>query len=393
MPSRKVLRIISLFYFFYFGSLGIYLPYLPLFLKSKGFSGIEIAFLISLLPIFKLISPPFWGYVSDVLFSPKKVLIGTTFLSGLAFVLFTIFQGRTAVIILLSLFALFRAPLIPLMNSLTFKFLGEKVENFTLVRVWGSVGFIVFATTIGKILSHYSIQLLFPIFMALILFANTFVSFLFPDLEPPARGKSKKDLIKLLTNRAFIFFIVVSMISRMADGPYYSFFSLHLKQLGFGETFIGIAWSVGVVAEIIVFLIAPRMLKTFSLKQILFVAYFAGVIRWALVALFKDPWILLFSQLFHGLTFGAFYAGSVSYVEKSNPPQFRATAQSIFASFAFNLGVLLGYLYSGPVEEKWGSSVLFLTASGISLIASILLIFLKEPGGKGETARENGVPG
>ena len=380
MPPGKVLKRIAVFYFFYFGSLGIYLPYLPIFLKSKGFSGIEIAFLISLLPIFKLISPPFWGYVSDVLFSPKKVLIGTTFLSGLSFILFAIFKSRIAVVILLSLFALFRAPLIPLMNSLTFKFLGKKVENFTLVRLWGSVGFIVFATISGKILSRYSVETLFPIFMALILFANTFVSFLFPDLEPPARGKSKKELIKLLTNSAFIYFIIVSMISRMADGPYYSFFSLHLKSLGFNETFLGIAWSVGVIAEIVVFLISPRILKSFSIKQILFVAYFAGVIRWSLVALFKNPWILLFSQLFHGLTFGAFYAGSVSYVEKSNPPEFRATAQSIFASFAFNLGVLLGYLYSGPVEEYWGSSVLFLTAAFISLVASLLLVFLKEPG-------------
>ncbi len=253
MSSKKILRKISVFYFFYFGSLGIYLPFLPLFLKNKGFSGVEIAFLISLLPIFKLISPPFWGYVSDVLFSPKNVLIATTFLSGVTFVLFTVFTSRLAVVILLSLFALLRAPLIPLMNSLTFKFLGDEGEKFTLIRLWGSVGFIVSALIVGKLLSKLDMNIFFPLALATILFANTVVSFLFPDIEPPAKGKSKKDLIKLITNGAFIYFIIVSMISRIADGPYYSFFSLHLKNLGFKEGFIGVAWSVGVVAEIAIF--------------------------------------------------------------------------------------------------------------------------------------------
>ncbi len=379
MSPKSALKKISIFYFFYFGSLGIYLPFLPIFLKAKGFSGVEIAFLISLLPIFKLISPPFWGYMSDVLFSPKKVLIATTFLSGVSFLMFYFLPGGIYTYLLLSLYALFRAPLIPLMNSLTFRFLGEKIENFTLVRVWGSVGFIVFATSVGKLLAKASIVEYFPLLMALILFANMVVSFLFPDLEPPAKGKSKEKLLRLLTNRNFIYFILVSMISRIADGPYYSFFSLHLKSLGFHETFIGVAWSVGVIAEIVIFLLAPRFLKRFSLKFILFIAYFAGVIRWSLVAAFSQPLILLFSQLFHGLTFGAFYAASVSYVEKSNPPEFRATAQSIFASFAFNLGVLLGYFYSGPVEERFGSSVLFFTAAAISLIASFLILFVKNP--------------
>ena len=379
MSSDKALKKISTFYFFYFGSLGIYLPFLPLFLKAKGFSSVEIAFLIALLPIFKLIAPPIWGYLSDTLFSPKKVLIGTTFLSAVTFIFFSVLQNREWVYLLLSLYAFFRAPLIPLMNSLTFLFLGKKIENFTLIRVWGSIGFIVTALTVGKLLQKLSVVIFFPVFMATIIFANMIVAFLFPDLEPPARGKSRKNLVRLLTNRNFLYFILVSMISRIADGPYYSFFSLHLKNLGFGEGFIGIAWSVGVVAEVGIFLIAPYFLRRFSNRAILYVAYFAGVIRWSLVALFAQPAILLFSQLFHGLTFGAFYAASVSYVERSNPPEFRATAQSVFASFAFNLGVLLGYLYSGPVMEHYGAKVLFLSAAGISLVATLMLTRVKKP--------------
>ena len=370
---------LALSYFGYFSSLGLFLPYLPLFLKANSFTGVEISMILSLIPILKLITPPFWGYLADVVLPGKYLLFISTFFSALLFILLLFFHTHYILIAVLVFYAFFRAPFIPIINALTFSFLGNNRENFSHVRVWGSVGFIIIATTGGTIISKGNILILFPILMLVPLTITAVSSLTLPNDKIKRDKISTKKLISLLKNRTFIYFIIISMISRIADGPYYSFFSIHLKNLGFSEKYIGIAWSVGVLGEIALFIIGPKLIKKFNLKTILFAAYFGGIVRWSIIAFAKTSTIIIFSQLFHALTFGAFYIASVTFIEEITPPEFRATAQSIFASLSFNLGVLLGYSYSGFLYQHSGAKALFLSAALISLTATILLIFLRYP--------------
>ncbi|MFX5441813.1 MFS transporter, partial [Acinetobacter baumannii] len=87
----------------------------------------------------------------------------------------------------------------------------------------------------------------------------------------------------------------------------------HLDEHGYSKSLIGALWTLGVLAEIAVFLWMPSLMRRFTLRAMLLAALAAAVLRFAMIGWLVDslPWLLA-AQLLHGLTFGAFHASSVA---------------------------------------------------------------------------------
>jgi PPP family 3-phenylpropionic acid transporter len=177
-----------------------------------------------------------------------------------------------------------------------------------------------------------------------------------------------------LRRPAVVAFLAACFFMSAAHGPFYFFYSIHLVGAGYGKTLVGALWSLGVVAEIVVFIAMPRLLQTFSLRAILLFSVGAAVVRFLLIGWAVDSLpLLLLAQVLHGATFGAFHAGGVAMLNRWFAPQHQARVQAIYGSISFGAGGMLGGLLAGQTWESLGPALTFTLGAGFAAIGWLLM--------------------
>jgi len=137
---------------------------------------------------------------------------------------------------------------------------------------------------------------------------------------------------------------------------------------------IGALFSLGVLAEIGVFLLMSRAMRRFSLRTILLTSFSVAVVRFVVIGWGVDSLALMVAtQLMHGLTFGAFHAAAISAVNRWFPGPTRSRGQALYSSLSFGAGGLAGGLISGWTWDHLGSELTFALSSLYSL-AGLLLV-------------------
>jgi PPP family 3-phenylpropionic acid transporter len=158
-----------------------------------------------------------------------------------------------------------------------------------------------------------------------------------------------------------------------SHGTYYGFFSIHLDNLGFKGSFIGIAWALASVAEIFVMVNSERMLKRFSYENILIFSFIIAVIRWEILYFATSAYLILFSQLLHALTYGAFHVASILYMDKLTPKDAKTMGQAVNNAVTYGFGIMAGFLFNGYFFEILGAPMLFVISSGLAFCGGMLL--------------------
>src|SRR5207302_9459068 len=135
---------------------------------------------------------------------------------------------------------------------------------------------------------------------------------------PPAGilAPSFSDAGGLLAQPSFLFFLIAAMIHWVALQPFYLLFSIHMKSMAF-DSYVGKGIALGVCAEVCVMWKFRSLIKRLPLFAILAVALVCSAVRWTLVAKLESGFALSIVQLFHGLSFGAFYVCSIAHLERS----------------------------------------------------------------------------
>jgi len=153
-----------------------------------------------------------------------------------------------------------------------------------------------------------------------------------------------------------------------AHGALYVFYSIHLAGHGYGKTLIGSLWSLGVLAEIGVFIAMSRLLRRFSLRAILLACFAAAVVRFVLIGWGVESLLLIVvAQLLHGLTFGAYHAAAIAAVNRWFPGRCQARGQALYSSLSFGAGGLLGGLFSGWSWDALGSAATYGASAAFAL--------------------------
>lgn len=110
-------------------------------------------------------------------------------------------------------------------------------------------------------------------------------------------------------------FLVIIFLMLCSHGPYYTFYTIYLGDLGYSSHMIGILWAVGVMAEVIVFLLMHRMLPKFGARGLLLFTLLLTTLRWLMIGFFAHDLTMLFlAQLIHAFSFGVFHAVGISLV-------------------------------------------------------------------------------
>lgn len=363
---------LSAWYFFYFGFIGAFSPYFTLYLQSLGLTASAIGTLMSLMLVMRFIAPNLWGWLADRLGRKTGVVRASALLSAAGFLLFFASREFWGVFAAMALMAFFWSAALPLVEALTLGHLAGRPEGYGRIRLWGSVGFIVAVLGTGAWLDWAPLDSLLWVNFGL-LAGIVVCAWLLPE-APPASPAPPPPLRAALLRPEVLALLIACFFMSAAHGPFYVFYSIHLVDHGYGKTAIGALWSLGVVAEIAVFLWMPRLARRWSLRTILLASFLIAVVRFLLIGWGADSVVvLLLAQLMHGATFGAYHAAAVAALNQWFPPQQQGRVQALYGSISFGAGGMLGNLVSGPAWEGIGAGWTYTLGSAFAAIGLALL--------------------
>ena len=370
---------LSSFYFFYFALLGGTAPFLALYFDHLGFSAARIGELVAIPMLMRCLAPNLWGWLGDR--SGQRLLIVRL---GAMFTLVTfcgifLSQRYGWLALIMALHAFFWHAVLPQFEVITLGHLRDQAARYSQIRLWGSIGFICTVVGLGALFDRVSLDA-YPVALASIMLGIVLASLWVPGvrLEAGARTASKGGFWRELARPGMIAFYVCVALMQLSNGPYYTFLSLHLESYGYDRIAIGLLWALGVVAEIILFLGMSRLLKRFSLRQVLIAAFAITAVRWLLLGNLAGHWpVLLVAQCMHAATFGAFHAGCIHFVQRYFSAHNQGQAQALYVS-ASGVGGAVGALYAGYSWSTLGAATTFALATLVALLATAV-IFLRLP--------------
>lgn len=360
---------LSGFYFIYFATLGSLLPYFGLYLQSSGFNAIDIGLLMACLHGTKLIAPNIWGWIADRSGRSMGMIRIASFIAAIVFcgLFFEIKFWWVATTMIL--FSFFWNAALPQFEAVTLSHLRQDSHRYSMIRVWGSIGFILTVVGIGKGLDYYSIKNL-PVVVFCLLSGIWFMSLLVPEIPLPNSDSKGKRLFLIIQSSKVLAFFLVCFLIQASHGPYYVFFTIHLEEQGYSGSTIGLLWGLGVAAEVVLFAVIHKLLKHFSLRIIMLVSLSLAVIRWLLIAWGVEQLsLLVIAQLLHAATFGATHIVAIHLVHRYFQGQNQVRGQALYSSISFGAGGILGSLYSGKLWESQGAEVVYIIAAVLSFIA------------------------
>ena len=367
---------LSGFYLFYFALLGSLVPYWSLYLQSFGLSVQVIGVLMALLHLSRVIAPNVWGWLADHTGQRLRIVRWGACLTWIVFIAIFWQTSALGIGLVMLLFSFFWNAVLPQFEVLTLQHLGSSRDKYSRIRLWGSIGFVIAVLGTGMLLDLIDIRWLPAVALVLmvLIWLNTLV------VPAPSMGPSKERTSKSLRNILCIpqvqVFLLVFFLVQFSHGPYYTFYSVMLQDLGYSRSQIGQLWAVGVVAEVLLFIIMPMLFKRHSLRLLLLISVLLCALRWFLIAFFADSLpILLFAQLLHAASFGSLHAVGIALVYHYFSQNTQGRGQALFASAGFGAGGAAGALFSGMFWASWGGGVTFTVAASVSLIAFVIAYF------------------
>jgi PPP family 3-phenylpropionic acid transporter len=309
--------------------------------------------------------PLIWGVLADRLNARRPIYILCNFVSTLIWMLFLFTVDFGPMLVITVFYGIFYAPLISFLEAFTMDLLGSDKKSYGRIRAWGSISFIVVVLVLGKIIDLYSVEIIVVLILAGFLMLST-ISTRIPEIQI-AKKKQLTPEAKRLAEIRVLVFLFCAFLMLVSHSAYYGFFSIHLENLGYGSTFIGLAWAVASTAEILVMIRSDKLFKRFSLQTVLIFSFMVAALRWLILFWAQSAPAILLSQVLHAVTYGAFHMASILYIDQLAPDNAKTLGQAVNNAVTYGLGLMVGFFFNGYLFEITGSFALFIFSSLIAL--------------------------
>lgn len=364
---------LGVFYFVFFVYGGAFVAYFPLYLSHRGLSAVEIAWVLALPPLIRIAAPPAWGWVADRWSAHRAVVAFSSLAAAASFAILP-FTDRIALVI--ALMSVLSSAALPLVEALTLGSLAGQSGRYGPIRLWGSIGFIAAVLGAGAWLDYHSVATL-PAALVFFNLAALAVALALPASTP--RHATQTAPLRITAQARTL--LATGFCNAVAHGALYAFLSLHLAALGYSATSIGMLWTLGVLAEILVFLYLPQLFRRYALSTILVASLAAGVVRFLAIGWFgAEFWIVLLAQALHAATFGSFHAASVAAVHRVFPDSAHGRGQTLFSGVTYGAGAAAGFLLSGWGWDAGGAEVAFSLSAAAALAGALFAARLRHAG-------------
>ncbi|MBT3789401.1 MAG: 3-phenylpropionate MFS transporter [Alphaproteobacteria bacterium] len=373
---------LSVFYGFLFLSIGVFVPFWPVWLQSKGLSAGDIGLLLGSGTILKIIGSPIIARLVDRNGNRQRAILLLSLFSLLSVGVFFVAEGYLALLAATIMLAFFFSPIGPLTDNLTLMASATGQVDYGRVRLWGSVSYAL-AAILGGMWLHGRDEdwILWLVFgtTALILAS----AFLLPKVSKKTVHTKSQPLLPLLRNTVFWMFLLGAGLAQGSHVMFYGFSTIYWQSIGISREIIGYLWAIGVVAEIILFAFATVTLKKIDPVGLLLLGAGAGVLRWTFTGSADNLGFLFFLQALHGITFGAAHLGAMFFLAKAIPAGLSASAQSLYSSVSLGLIFAIAMPSAGILYSMFGGEAFYAMAA-MSGTGFVIIIALSRNWDRGE---------
>ena len=354
MKKRIYLSLLMFLQFFVWG--GWYVT-VGNFMMAKGMETIT-HWAYSVSPLAAIISPFFLGFIADRYFNAEKVLGILHILSGCFLLLAPFFSSKPMIfILLLAVHMVCYMPTLGLSNSVAFRNIDDQEKEFPLIRVFGTLGWIVANILVSAILHADTTAIPFYIAGTVGVFLG-FYCFILPK-TPPLLSKdtliSFKDIIGLnalnkLKSKSFFVFALSSFLICIPLAAYYNFAPIFVSGMGIASP--AFKMSFGQMSEVLFMLILPLLFVRYGVKYILLGGMLAWAVRYALFAVSASTGVIslvFLGIILHGICYDLFFVAGQIYVDKKSTADIRSQAQGLLVLITYGLGMFIGAQVAGYI--------------------------------------------
>ncbi len=392
LTTRIQLSLMMFLEFFIWGgwfvTMGTYLG------KTLKASDLQIGAAYGTQALGAIIAPFIIGLIADKFFAAQRIL-GVLHLvgAGLMYYMSTL-ENFGAFYPVLLIYMILYMPTLALVNSVSFKQITNAEKEFSFIRVWGTVGWIVAGLIIGWLAWEKNETLVNTFRLTAIVSAILGVySFTLPNTPPPKKGTKTTfgeiiglDAIGLLKNTNFLIFFLSSLLICVPLAFYYQHANVFLNELNVSGA--AAKMSLGQISETVFMFLMPLFFRKFGVKQMLLFGMLAWVIRYLLFG-FGDAnggmWMLYLGIILHGICYDFFFVTGQIFTDKMAGEKIRSSAQGMITLATYGVGMLIGFWFAGYIADQYKTADghiwknIWLIPAGIAIGVMILFtLFFKD---------------
>lgn len=378
---------LSIMMFLQYAIWGAWAPVLSAYLMGPemGFSGTQVGFIYSLLPLATIISPFIGGQVADRYFPTQYVLMVLQLIGGGMLIYMSFVTDYSTLAWLMFIYCIFYAPTLALTNSIAFINLKDSEKEFGVIRVWGTIGWIAAGLilagwrTLGGSIPWLSLSG-DTLFLAGIFSIIMGITSLKLPHTPPKKEATNPfaflEAFKMLKDKNFLIFAIISFVVATELQFYYVLTAPFLTsdKIGVSSSAVSGVMVIAQIAEIFVMaVLLPIIIKKYGIRKTMVYGILAWPIRYIIFSFGYPSWLVIASLALHGFCYVFFFVAAYIYVDKIAPQDIRASAQSLIAIVILGFGNFVGSIFSGWIQKIFTMDGIT-NWTGVFIIPTILTI-------------------
>jgi len=366
-------------------------------LNDLGFSGAQMGIIYSLLPLATIIAPFIGGQIADRYFSSEKVIAFSQLIGGVFLVYISTVTNYSTMMWLMLIYCLIYAPTLALTNSVAFINLKNSEKEFGIVRVWGTIGWIVAGLALAGWRHVAASKEVFAVQGDTLMLAGIFsiimgfLSFKLPHTPPNKEGTKPwafLEALKMMKDKNFLIFIIIAFVVATELMFYYALTAPFLtsEKIGISSASVSGVMVIAQIAEIFVLaILLPYFITRIGIRKVLALGVLAWPLRYIIFAIGSPSWLVIASLSLHGFCFVFFFAAAFIYVDVVSPKDIRHSAQSLITLVTYGVGNYIGSLFAGWIKDYFTTDAgtnwtgVFLVPCALTILcAAAFLLFFKD---------------
>jgi len=349
---------------------GVHMPFFPVWLDAKGLDARAIGLVNALPAITRFTTLPQVTAFAEKRHAIRAAMMVSVLATAIGFTAVGLQSQPLALFLIYALTCMMWTPTMPLTDAYALRGVARYGLDYGPLRLWGSAAFAAGSLACGYLVDVIAARDLIWVIVAWAVVAVLTSALLQPLDDVRHRTTERRAHTALLRDAGFWAIIASAALIQGSHVAYYTFSAINWQLHGYSGVVIGGLWTLGVIAEIVVFLRLPGLFRRFSLSAILLASLALAVIRFLGIGwLPASLWLLVPIQLMHAATFGAFHAASVAAVHRVFPESAQARGQTFFSSLSYGAGGAAGALMAGWTWP-WGAGMAFSASAAAAAVGA-----------------------